>query len=73
VAILVGVDAEFAGRAMVHGVAASGKTSAKRALEILQEEIERDLGPSRNSVVRGVVAAPLVRQSYGSEPGTGIH
>ena len=43
-ALALGADAVFAGRAALYGVAAAGKDGAKRALDILREEIERDLG-----------------------------
>jgi (S)-mandelate dehydrogenase len=43
-ALALGADAVFAGRAMLYGVAAGGKGGAKRALDILREEIMRDLG-----------------------------
>jgi (S)-mandelate dehydrogenase len=42
-ALALGADAVFAGRAMLYGVAAAGKAGAGRALEILREEIARDL------------------------------
>jgi (S)-mandelate dehydrogenase len=43
-AIALGADAVFAGRAVLYGVAAAGRAGASRALAILREEIERDLG-----------------------------
>jgi (S)-mandelate dehydrogenase len=43
-ALALGADAVFAGRAVLYGVAAAGKAGAGRALEILREEIARDLG-----------------------------
>ena len=43
-ALALGADAVFAGRAMLYSFAAAGKPGAKRALDILREEIERDLG-----------------------------
>jgi (S)-mandelate dehydrogenase len=43
-ALALGADAVFAGRAVLYGVAAAGKPGARRALDILREEIERDLG-----------------------------
>ena len=43
-ALALGADAVLAGRAMLYGVAAAGKDGAKRALDILREEILRDLG-----------------------------
>jgi (S)-mandelate dehydrogenase len=43
-ALALGADAVFAGRAALYGVAAAGRQGVKRALEILYEEIDRDLG-----------------------------
>jgi (S)-mandelate dehydrogenase len=43
-AIALGADAVFAGRAVLYGVAAGGRAGAKRSLDILREEIDRDLG-----------------------------
>ena len=43
-ALALGADAVLVGRAALYGVAAAGKDGAKRALDILREEILRDLG-----------------------------
>jgi (S)-mandelate dehydrogenase len=43
-ALALGADAVFAGRAILYGVAAGGRKGAKRALDILHEELERDFG-----------------------------
>jgi (S)-mandelate dehydrogenase len=43
-AVALGADAVFAGRAVLYGVAAGGRAGAKRSLDILREEIDRDLG-----------------------------
>jgi (S)-mandelate dehydrogenase len=43
-ALALGADAVFVGRAALYGVAASGKNGARRALDILREEMMRDLG-----------------------------
>ena len=43
-AVALGADAVFAGRALLYGVAAGGRAGAKRSLDILREEIDRDLG-----------------------------
>ena len=43
-ALALGADAVLAGRAVLYGVAAAGKDGAKRALDILREEILRNLG-----------------------------
>ena len=42
--LALGADAVLAGRAVLYGVAAGGKDGAKHALDILREEIVRDLG-----------------------------
>lgn len=43
-ALALGADAVLAGRAILYGVAAGGKNGARRALDILREELMRDLG-----------------------------
>jgi (S)-mandelate dehydrogenase len=43
-ALALGADAVLVGRAVLYGVAAAGKNGATRALDILREEILRDLG-----------------------------
>jgi (S)-mandelate dehydrogenase len=43
-AISLGADAVFVGRATLYGVAAAGEPGAARALAILREELDRDLG-----------------------------
>jgi (S)-mandelate dehydrogenase len=43
-ALALGADAVFVGRAVLYGVAAGGKDGARRALDILREELLRDLG-----------------------------
>lgn len=43
-AVALGADAVLAGRAILYGVAAAGRAGAKRALDILREETDRDLG-----------------------------
>ncbi len=43
-ALALGADAVFAGRAALYGVAAAGRDGAKKALDIIREEIDRDLG-----------------------------
>jgi (S)-mandelate dehydrogenase len=43
-ALALGADAVFVGRAVLYGVAAAGRPGAERALAILREEIDRDLG-----------------------------
>jgi (S)-mandelate dehydrogenase len=43
-ALMLGADAVFAGRAVLYGVAAAGRAGAKRALDILHQELQRDFG-----------------------------
>ena len=43
-ALALGADAVLAGRAILYGVAAAGRDGAKKALDIIREEIDRDLG-----------------------------
>lgn len=43
-ALALGADGVFVGRAVLYGVAAGGKAGAKRGLDILREEMVRDLG-----------------------------
>lgn len=43
-ALALGADAVFCGRAVLYGVAAAGRAGAERALDILRQEIDRDLG-----------------------------
>jgi (S)-mandelate dehydrogenase len=43
-ALTLGADAVLIGRAALYGVAAGGAPGAKRALDILREELDRDLG-----------------------------
>ncbi|HZT87116.1 MAG TPA: alpha-hydroxy acid oxidase [Stellaceae bacterium] len=43
-ALMLGADFVFVGRAPLYGVAAAGREGVKRALDILREELDRDLG-----------------------------
>jgi (S)-mandelate dehydrogenase len=43
-ALALGADAVMVGRATLYGVAAGGRSGAKRALDILRDEVDRDLG-----------------------------
>lgn len=43
-ALALGADAVLAGRAVLYGVAAAGRAGARRAIDILRDEIDRDLG-----------------------------
>jgi (S)-mandelate dehydrogenase len=43
-AVALGADAVLAGRAILYGVAAAGRAGAKRSLDILRQETDRDLG-----------------------------
>jgi (S)-mandelate dehydrogenase len=60
-ALALGADAVFAGRAVLYGVAAAGKSGARRALEILHEEIARDLGLLGVPTIAGLSPRLLVR------------
>jgi (S)-mandelate dehydrogenase len=41
--LALGADAVLAGRAILYGMAAAGRDGAARAIQILAEEIDRDL------------------------------
>jgi (S)-mandelate dehydrogenase len=43
-AVALGADAVFAGRAVLYGLAAGGRAGAKRSLDILHAELDRDMG-----------------------------
>ncbi|HUC69846.1 MAG TPA: alpha-hydroxy-acid oxidizing protein, partial [Stellaceae bacterium] len=43
-AIALGADAVLIGRTALYGVAAAGREGVKRSLDILRDEIDRDLG-----------------------------
>jgi (S)-mandelate dehydrogenase len=71
-AIALGADAVLIGRAALYGVAAAGRKGAKRSLDILRDEIDRDLGlvgaPSMAALgpqmlVRSVSSSPIGRPS----------
>jgi (S)-mandelate dehydrogenase len=61
-AIALGADAVFVGRAPLYGVAAGGRAGAERALAILHDELERDLGllgaPSLAELDGGLLMRP---------------
>ena len=69
-ALALGADAVFAGRAVLYGVAAAGKPGARRALDILREEIERDLGLLGVRSVAELSPRLLVRSSQLRQTGT---
>jgi isopentenyl diphosphate isomerase/L-lactate dehydrogenase-like FMN-dependent dehydrogenase len=56
----------FAGRAVLYGVAAAGKGGARRALDILREEISRDLGLLGVPSTAELSPRQLVRAEQGS-------
>ena len=60
-AVALGADAVLAGRAVLYGVAAAGREGAKRALTILREELERDLGLLGVPSIDGLSPRLLVR------------
>ena len=51
-ALALGADAVLLGRATLYGVAADGRAGAKRAIDIMRDEVHRDLG---------LLGAPSVR------------
>jgi (S)-mandelate dehydrogenase len=62
-ALTLGADAVLAGRAVLYGVSAAGKDGAERALDILKEEVERDLGLLGVPSVADLDSGLLVRSS----------
>ena len=70
-ALALGADAVLAGRAMLYGVAASGKAGVERALDILREEIDRDLGLLGVPSIGELGPRLLVRSSDRHQPGGG--
>jgi (S)-mandelate dehydrogenase len=72
-AVALGADAVLVGRAVLYGVAAAGKDGAKRALNILREEMERDLGLLGVPSIAELSSRLLVRLSELRVSGDGIH
>jgi (S)-mandelate dehydrogenase len=72
-ALALGADAVFAGRAVLYGVAAAGKAGAKRALDILREEINRDLGLLGVPAISKLSPRLLVRPALMHETGALLH
>jgi (S)-mandelate dehydrogenase len=70
-ALALGADAVLAGRAMLYGVAASGKAGVERALDILREEIDRDLGLLGVPSIAELSPRLLVRSGDRHQPGSG--
>jgi (S)-mandelate dehydrogenase len=66
-ALALGADAVFAGRAMLYGVASGGKDGTKRALDIMREELLRDLGLLGVPSIAQLNPRLLVRTSQLSE------
>ena len=60
-AIALGADAVLLGRATLYGVAAGGRAGAARALAILREELDRDLGLIGAASIAGLNRRLLVR------------
>jgi (S)-mandelate dehydrogenase len=65
-AVALGADGVFVGRAVLYGLAAAGKAGARRALEILREEIARDLGLLGVPLITGLNPGLLVRADRGA-------
>jgi (S)-mandelate dehydrogenase len=66
--LALGADAVFAGRAILYGVAAAGRAGAERALDILREELDRDLGLLGVPKVRDLNRSLLVRTRGAAGP-----
>ncbi|MBV8494477.1 MAG: alpha-hydroxy-acid oxidizing protein [Alphaproteobacteria bacterium] len=62
-AIMLGADAVLMGRAPLYGVAAAGRHGVKRTLDILREELDRDLGLLGVAAVSDLNQRLLVRDS----------
>ncbi|MBV9152103.1 MAG: alpha-hydroxy-acid oxidizing protein, partial [Alphaproteobacteria bacterium] len=62
-AIMLGADAVLMRRAPLYGVAAAGRHGVKRALDILREELDRDLGLLGVAAVSDLNQRLLVRDS----------
>ena len=60
--LALGADAVLVGRAALYGVAAAGRVGASRALAILREELERDMGLLGAASVAALDPSLLVRQ-----------
>ncbi len=61
--LALGADAVLVGRAALYGVAAAGRAGAARALAILREELERDLGLLGAASVAALDRSLLARSS----------
>jgi (S)-mandelate dehydrogenase len=72
-ALALGADAVFVGRGMLYGVAAAGKAGAKRARDILREEMVRDLGLLGVPSLSGLNPRLLVRTSQLCEGDGSFH
>jgi (S)-mandelate dehydrogenase len=72
-ALALGADAVFVGRAVLYGVAAAGREGAKRALDILREELDRDLGLLGVRSVDEVNRRLLVRVGELRQAGAELH
>jgi (S)-mandelate dehydrogenase len=64
-AMMLGADAVLIGRAALYGVAAAGRAGVKRSLDILHEELDRDLGLLGAASLAGINRRLLVR--HGAE------
>jgi (S)-mandelate dehydrogenase len=61
-ALILGADAVLIGRAALYGVAAAGMPGVKRALDILREELDRDLGLLGAASLAGLSRQLVVRR-----------
>jgi (S)-mandelate dehydrogenase len=66
-AVMLGADAVFVGRAALYGVAAAGRVGVKRSLDILREEIDRDIGLLGVPAVSELNGRLLVKGGAGPE------
>jgi (S)-mandelate dehydrogenase len=72
-ALALGADAVFAGRAVLYGVAAAGKEGAKRTLDILRDELLRDLGLLGVPSMVELSPRLLARPSHAHETGSSVY
>lgn len=62
-ALALGADAVLAGRAVLYGVAAAGREGASRALEILRDELDRDLALLGTASISKIDPRLLIRST----------
>ncbi|MBV9199710.1 MAG: alpha-hydroxy-acid oxidizing protein [Alphaproteobacteria bacterium] len=72
-ALALGADAVFVGRAVLYGVASAGQDGARRALDILRQELLRDLGLLGVPSVAELSPRLLVRSKQLCDAGCDLH